>query len=279
MVVLPAPFGPEQREHRPFGDLEVDAVENELVAERLSKPGDLHGGRSVLDLTRRRRRSSGDRAMDGDIAERAASTDISGLLTRPRAAGGVEIVVHLAERGVQVEPRGHTFADTDVDLAHRRVRHDAAAPHVAEADVPVGGLRHHALVRVVDKDGAVGRGHAKVVARCPDPGVAVGTLDHGGAVDSTETHRARSCVYLRMPWHAPRDDVADTGGQMHRPCLLDLDVTDAGRVVAFAERARAMQRGDAGVAADLRSGWKLDLHIDRLWRHPGRCSDASLSGP
>ena len=45
VVVLPAPFGPEQSEDRPLGDLEVDAVEDDLLAVRLAQPGGADGGR------------------------------------------------------------------------------------------------------------------------------------------------------------------------------------------------------------------------------------------
>jgi hypothetical protein len=36
MVVLPAPLGAEQGEDRSLGDPQVDAVEHDLVAERLA---------------------------------------------------------------------------------------------------------------------------------------------------------------------------------------------------------------------------------------------------
>ena len=42
-VVLPAPLGPRS-EDRALGDLEVDAVENDLLAERLVQAPDLDGG-------------------------------------------------------------------------------------------------------------------------------------------------------------------------------------------------------------------------------------------
>ena len=44
VVVLPAPFGPEQREHAGGGDVEVERVEHELVAEGLGQPFELDGG-------------------------------------------------------------------------------------------------------------------------------------------------------------------------------------------------------------------------------------------
>ena len=39
MVVLPAPFGPRSAKTRAFGDLEVDAVEDDLLAVGLAQPG------------------------------------------------------------------------------------------------------------------------------------------------------------------------------------------------------------------------------------------------
>jgi hypothetical protein len=40
MVVFPDPFGPEQGVHRALGDVQVDAVEDQVVTERLAQRPD-----------------------------------------------------------------------------------------------------------------------------------------------------------------------------------------------------------------------------------------------
>ncbi len=66
---------------------------------------------------------------------------------------------------------------------------------------------------------------------------------------------------------------------MRRPCLLDLDVTDAGLVFAFADRSAGMETGDAGVSAESRSGGNLDLHIDGFGATAERVATPTLSVP
>ena len=49
VVVLPAPFGPEQAEALAGRDIEIDAVDGDDVLEHLPEPGDAHRRRSVAN--------------------------------------------------------------------------------------------------------------------------------------------------------------------------------------------------------------------------------------
>ena len=134
VVVLPAPFGSEQREDGPFGDLEVDAVEDDLVAERLAQARP-RGSRSRRDsiAVMPRPPEDGDRG-PGQMSR--SSTAAAGRPRRPcrRAAGG--ILAELLERVDDFEGR----------LAWGAAVADVADPEVA---APAGRLAFVVDHRVV----------------------------------------------------------------------------------------------------------------------------------
>ena len=79
-----------------------------------------------------------------------------------------------------------------------------------------------------------------------------------------------------MAGRASERDVSDPGVEVRRAGLVDLDVADAGVVVALAERSGALQGGDSCIAPNLRAGRKIDLHVDRLAAAARRIAPPSL---
>src|SRR5712672_2704453 len=59
-----------------------------------------------------------------DVAEGAAGAYLDRVLARCGTLGGVEVVVHVAEPGVEVEPGGGTFEDADLDVAESGLGED-----------------------------------------------------------------------------------------------------------------------------------------------------------
>ena len=51
VVVLPAPFGPSRAKTSPRGDLEIEAVEDDLASEGLAQAPDQDGGVRVWVMT------------------------------------------------------------------------------------------------------------------------------------------------------------------------------------------------------------------------------------
>src|SRR5580700_8792362 len=151
--------------------------------------------------------------MDGDVAERGPRADFDGLLTRLRAGPGVEIVVDLAELGVEIQPGCDALANPDVDPSHRRVSDHGSAFHVAQADVPVGRLGNDSRVRMIDVDGTVRGDHPKVSRDVTDPGAAVGPFDLSRSFDRSDPHGTRPGDDLRMAARPVHRDVAGTGGE------------------------------------------------------------------
>ncbi len=100
--------------------------------------------------------------MDRDVAEGAAGAYFDRVLSRCRALGSVQVVLHIAEARVEVQPGGDACADPDVDLAEGGLREDGTACDLAEADVAVGGLRSNRVARLIDNDLAIARVDPKV---------------------------------------------------------------------------------------------------------------------
>src|SRR2546430_6164040 len=127
---------------------------------------------------------------DRDVAEGAAGAYFDRIFARFGTLGSIQIILHMAEACVEVQPGGDAVADSDVDLAEGGLREDGTTRHLAEADVAVGGLGSNRGVSPVDNDLAIGRVHPEIADGLADPGVSVGGLDHCDAVEVADPHGA-----------------------------------------------------------------------------------------
>ena len=141
---------------------------------------------------------------------------------------------------------------------------------------PRRGARRHSpswrrrRLRMIDGDRAVGGVHPEVPGDVADPGVAIGALDHRGAIDRPDSHGAGTGCDLASPptrstAMSPTPVVRCTGlacrpGYHRRRSCSRHSPSGAG----------AVQRGDSCLAAHLRARGKLDLHVDRFAATTGR---------
>ena len=191
VVVLPAPFGPSSAKTVPCGDVQVDAVEHDLVAVGLAQAGgrDRRSGGVVMGVSFERRRSG---AADDDVAEGGAGAHLDGLVGRRRARRRSSSALRTRpKRGVHVEPGGGALGGCRP--RSRRARSPArpsrattspsrTSPLAVLASTPASA-RSTAMSPLAGVDPQVAGDRA-------DPGVAVGVLDHGGAVDLADAHVA-----------------------------------------------------------------------------------------
>src|SRR5215470_18866574 len=131
-----------------------------------------------------------------------------------------------AELRVDVEPGGGAGPDAHLDLSEAGLERGRAAldpdPHIA-----VGAARVDIGARVVDGDAAVGCVHPQVADGLADPAVAVGVLNHCGAVNLAHTHPAGPGADLGGARHPVHHDGAGGGVRLERAGVLEPDV--AGR--------------------------------------------------
>ena len=135
---LAGAVGAEEREDRPLGDVEVDAVEHELVAVRLAQAGALRSRDASVIA------AAGSRCCRATCAP-AARRVLGGRRGR---VGGLERVVHAPRGRVDVEPRRGALGEADLDVADLRLEHDRAARDLAQPHVAVRGLGDDAGLRL-----------------------------------------------------------------------------------------------------------------------------------
>ncbi len=114
--------------------------------------------------------------------------DLDRVLARFGTPDGVQVVLHVAELRLEVQPGRDAVSDTDLDRPERALGDDGPTRDLTEADIAVGGLRGNARVRPVDRDRAVGRIHARVARDLADPRIAASVLDDRGPVDPADPH-------------------------------------------------------------------------------------------
>src|ERR1035437_538069 len=215
-------------------------------------------------------------SVDGDVAIGGAGAHLHRVLARFRALGGVQAVVHVAELRIELQPGRDAVTDSDIELAEASLDEDRTTRDLAEADVAVGGLGRNRGVRLIDRDLPVCRVQPKVAGDLANPSVAVGVLDHGGAVDAADLHRTRTRSELSVVQRSIHGDVTRAGLERHRASLVELDIADAGLIAAFAEPTCAPQRRDPCIGPHVRPRRKRDLHIDRLAASPRGVPPPSL---
>ena len=78
--------------------------------------------------------------MDRDVTERRASADLHACLVGCGWTAGVQVAPDPAELRVQIQPGGHSVANTQFDAASSGIGDDGTAGYVADSDVPVRRL-------------------------------------------------------------------------------------------------------------------------------------------
>src|SRR4051794_1008185 len=200
---------------------------------------------------------------DGDVAPGGVRADLDGLLGLLRSRGEVvQLVAHPPVPGLQVEPRGGAPGDPDLHVAGRGAQRDRVAHDPADADGAVGGLDVGPGVGPVDGDVAVGRAHPQLAGDGAQDGLAVGVLDHRGAVDLADLDPTAAGGDLRVPGDRVDGD-ATHGAQVQRAGPVEPEVPDRRPEPALPQPAGAVEVPGRQVPVDLRAGGELDQHVDR----------------
>ena len=188
----------------------------------------------------------------------------------PGSDEALEVVVHVAGGGAHVEVRRGALADADLQVAHRGLEHDRAAHDLAQADVPVRGLRHGRSAGEVDDDRAVGGVDLQVPAGDADPRVAVGVLHDGARVELAQADVARRRGDLDVAPRVVDGDVAGAALHAERVHADEADVADSRADPDVSELAVACEVRRAGGAVQAGAGGHLDRHVDRAAAAPAQ---------
>ena len=117
-----------------------------------------------------------------------------------------------------------------------------------------------------------------------ESGVAVGVLDHGGAVDLSQPDAAGAGADLGVAADPAYRDGAGAGAHVQAAGLVEIDAADRGLDPDLAQTAGAVEGRDRGVAVQAGAGWQLDrdVHRARLAEQAeaalARCPDQQAGG-
>ena len=109
------------------------------------------------------------RAAYRNVAEGGPGTHFDRLFVRRRLRRGVEVVVHVSETCLEVEPCGDTVGDSDIDPSPRRLSLDGAVAHFAETHIAVRGFGDDRRPSSIDDDVTVGAADPKISENLADP--------------------------------------------------------------------------------------------------------------
>ena len=178
--------------------------------------------------------------------------------------GVIQVVVHVAELGIEIQPGGDAVEDTDLDLAERSLGNGRTLRDLPDANVALGRLRDDPFVHPIDGDRAVGCTHARCTRDLADPRVAVRVLYRGGPVDAADPHSAGARDDLRLAGGPFHRDVAGAGLEVQGARLVEPDLTDTEPAPTLAEPAAAVHRHHSRLDVDARALGQTDLDVDRF---------------
>src|SRR5215469_5011404 len=192
IVVLPAPLGPSSEKMVPSGTVRSMPSSTTLSPNDLRSPVTEMAGRVVIMVvTVTPSQALGRGTADQDVAVAGGRVHLGGLVGRPGAFRGGQVVENTAEFRGHVEPGGGAGPDADLDLAEAGFERGRAAGDFADPDVAVGRAGGDAGAGPANGDVTVGRIHPQVAADLADPAVAVGVLDHRAAINLAQAYLAR----------------------------------------------------------------------------------------
>ena len=192
VVVLPAPLGPSSANTLPSAISRSMPSRTTLSPKALRSPTTCTAATRAHTVAGHRAGSRSERRMVMSPNELRARTSTR-LLSRLRPARALRVRCDTLPKCVLRSSHAATPSRIPMSTLPSAVCATTVPRlHLAEAHIAIRRLGNDGGVRVVDVDRAVGGDHPQVSRDVADPGVAVGPLDHGGAVDGADPHRAGS---------------------------------------------------------------------------------------